>query len=109
MRFCRRAMTLGLCQISPESVTVYLRKVAPDVDAVRLILPTADDAKFAYAKNLDLTGRFCISFKGGDTAAFMALANSAFALTVPKPVLGTHAEARRGGERRAMAENKRKG
>ena len=30
------------------------------------------------------------------TAAFMALANSAFALTVPKPVLGTHAEARRG-------------
>ncbi len=39
------------------------------------------------------------------TAAFMALANSAFALTVPKPMLGIRAEAQRGRE---IDENNRK-
>lgn len=41
--------------------------MSSEVDEIRLILPTADDAKFAYVKNVDLTGRFCISFTDGDT------------------------------------------
>ena len=53
-----------------QSASECLRKVSPDVAEVKLVLPTADDAKFAYAKNMDLTGRFCISFKGGDTCEF---------------------------------------
>ncbi len=53
-----------------QSATDCLRKVAPDVDKVKLILPTADDAKFAYANNVDLTGRFCISFSDGDSREF---------------------------------------
>ena len=50
-----------------NSATECVRNVSLEVDEVSLILPTADDAKFAYAKNLDLTGRFCISFTDGDT------------------------------------------
>ena len=53
-----------------NSATECIRKVSAEVDEVKLILPTADDAKFAYAKNLDLTGRFSISFTDGDTREF---------------------------------------
>ena len=53
-----------------NSATECVRKVSLEVDEVSLILPTADDARFAYAKNLDLTGRFCISFTDGDTQEF---------------------------------------
>ncbi len=53
-----------------KSATECLKKVSSEVAEVKLILPTADDAKFAYAKNLDLTGRFCISFTDGDTREF---------------------------------------
>ena len=53
-----------------QSATACLRKVSQDVDKVELILSTADEAKFAYARNLDLTGRFCISFTDGDTREF---------------------------------------
>ena len=53
-----------------KSATECLKKVSSEVAEVKLILPTADDAKFAYAKNLDLTGRFRISFTDGDTREF---------------------------------------
>jgi len=53
-----------------KSVTECLKNVSSEVTEVKLILPTADDAKFAYAKNLDLTGRFCISFTDDDTREF---------------------------------------
>ena len=53
-----------------NSATECIRKVSLEVDEIRLILPAAEDAKFAYAKNLDLTGRFCISFTDGDTQEF---------------------------------------
>ena len=53
-----------------KSATECLKKVSSEVAEVKLILPTADDAKFAYAKNLDLTGRFSISFTDGDTREF---------------------------------------
>ena len=53
-----------------QSATDCLRKLSPELDEISLILPTADDAKFAYAKNLDLTGRFCISFTDGETREF---------------------------------------
>ncbi len=53
-----------------NSATECVRNVSSEVDEVSLILPAAEDAKFAYAKNLDLTGRFCISFTDGDTQEF---------------------------------------
>ena len=53
-----------------KSATDCLRKVSSEVAEVKLILPTADDARFAYAENLDLTGRFRISFTDGDTREF---------------------------------------
>ncbi|MBR4654412.1 MAG: hypothetical protein IKO72_13720 [Kiritimatiellae bacterium] len=53
-----------------KSATDCIRKVAPDVDKVELILPTAGDAKFAYKNNVDLMGSFCVSFKDGDKREF---------------------------------------
>ena len=53
-----------------KSATECLKKVSSSVAEVKLILPSADDARFAHAKNLDLTGRFCISFTDGDTREF---------------------------------------
>ena len=53
-----------------KSATNSLGKVAPDVNEAKLILPDADDAKFAYAKNVDLMGRLGISFEDGQTREF---------------------------------------
>ena len=53
-----------------QSATGCLRKVSSEVGDVKLILPTADEARFAYVKNVDLMGRFCISFTDGDMREF---------------------------------------
>ena len=49
-----------------KSATACLREVSSDVDEVKLVLPAAGDAESAYKNNIDLMGRFCISFESGD-------------------------------------------
>ncbi|MBR0504106.1 MAG: hypothetical protein IJJ84_01775, partial [Kiritimatiellae bacterium] len=49
-----------------KSATACLREVSSDVDEVKLVLPAAGDAESAYKNNIDLMGRFCISFENGD-------------------------------------------
>ena len=53
-----------------KSATDCLRKVSSDLNAVELILPTAEKARFALAKGLDLTGCIVFSFKGGEIRKF---------------------------------------
>lgn len=53
-----------------KSATDCLRKVSSDLNAVELILPTAEKARFALAKGLDLTGSIVFSFKGGEIRKF---------------------------------------
>ena len=53
-----------------ESATDCLKKVSPDLNAVELVLPTAEKARFAFAKGLDLMGCIVFSFKGGEKREF---------------------------------------
>ena len=53
-----------------ESASASLGKVSSDVSKVKLVLPTAEEAKFAYANNVDLTGRLRILFNDGDRREF---------------------------------------
>ena len=53
-----------------KSATECLRKVSPDVDKVELILPTAEMAKFALTRNIDLMGQIRVLFRDGEERKF---------------------------------------
>lgn len=53
-----------------QSATDCLKMASPDLNAVELVLPTAEKARSALAKGLDLMGCIVFSFKGGEKRKF---------------------------------------
>ena len=53
-----------------QSVADCLKMASPDLNAVELVLPTAEKARSALAKGLDLMGCIVFSFKGGEKRKF---------------------------------------